>query len=143
MGTVGSTAILKTGFSKLRKWEITPKDKRRLSYQEFRSKYSQLSKAEIDSRQLVKLDDVAITRFAENHKLDPKVVKGATSVAIMGAGSIMAAFAIKQLSAGVEELRNDYQLLGDSKPKNYEEIFIPNLTKILALKQKLQMMSLP
>ncbi|MFK7825573.1 MAG: hypothetical protein AB8G05_15590 [Oligoflexales bacterium] len=138
MGAVGSTTIIKKGYSNLRKWEISPNSGKSLSYEQFRKEYSTLNTSDVNSRQLKKLDDVAITRFAEKHNFDPKVVKGATSAAIIGIGSIMAAFAIRQLTAGVEELRKSYKLVDANKPQNFEEIFEPGLKRLLLLKFRLK-----
>ena len=108
-----------------------------MTYKEFRERYAQLSTADIDGRMLKKLDDVAITKFAKTHKLEPKLVKSTVSVAIIGTGSIMAAFAIKQLTAGVEELRNNFKLADISKPLSYEALFYQSLSRILLLKSSL------
>ena len=138
MGAVGSTTVIKNGYSKLKNWEVNPDSGKPLNYKEFRKQYSTLDKGEIDNRQLRKLDDVAITSFAEKHKLDPKTVKGTVSVAIIGVGSIMAAFAIKQLTAGVQELKNNYKLTDADKPRSFEEIFKPGLLKLLLLKNQIR-----
>lgn len=136
MGAIGSTTVIKNGYTKLRKWRINPESKG-LDYNEFTKQYSELYQSDINKRKLTTLDDVAITRFAKNHNMDPKVVKGTVSGVILGIGSIMAAFAIKQLYAGSQELKNNYNLTGIAQALTYEEIFEPSLNKLISLKSRL------
>lgn len=157
MASVGAYGILSDGINKARYWnaKATPdeikefikknpgfegEDFSKLNYEKFQIWYNQQitskKKSVLDQ---FKLDDSRIVELTEGKKInmDPRHLKILLGGAVTGFGMVSAAFAIRQLVLGTQELRNNFKLTQTDESNTYGEVLSRRVSRIKALKREL------
>ena len=157
MASIGAYGILSDGINKARYWntnasaeeikefikknpDFKGEDFSKLNYEKFQLWYNQqVSSKKKSVLDQFKLDDSRLIELTEGKKInmDPRHLKILLGGAVTGFGVVSAAFAIRQLMLGTQELRNNFKLAQTSDPKTYGDVLASRISRIRSLKNEL------
>ena len=157
MASIGAYGILSDGINKARYWNTNAsaeeikefirknpgfegEDFSKLNYEKFQIWYNQqVSSKKKTVLDQFKLDDSRLVELTEGKKInmDPRHLKILLGGAVTGFGVVSAAFAIRQLMLGTQELRNNFKLAQTSEPKTYGDVLADRINRIRSLKNEL------